>query len=648
MRVEMPQTKRLPVQTNPRFAAWIVALIVCVVAAYANSFWGIFLLDDTRAIVENRRIHQLWPPGQILSGPRPIVDLSLAINYAISGVKPWSYHAVNFLIHLLAALTLFGLVRRTLSQRGVNHTVGVSFAVALIWAVHPLQTQAVTYVIQRSESMMGLFYLLTLYCFIRGTESNRRGWFALAVIACALGMGSKPVMVTAPVVVLLYDRALVASQWREVFHRRWGVHLALAATWSVLAWTGVLGGIVETSPEAHVTVGFGVARCTPIEYALTQTGVILRYLRLAFWPHPLCLDYAWPLTKSFGDAALPLTGIMVFIVATIWAWIRRPALGFLGAAFFLILAPTSSFVPIQDAAFEHRMYLPLAALVILVVLSADRVIRSRPLAVGLLIVVAGGLALTTYQRNKLYANPAAMWQDVVAQRPHNGRAYNNLGNALVAENRAAEALPQFEQALRLVEPSATVHFSYGVALAAFSRTDDAVAQYREALRLFSDFAKAHNNLGQLIAGRRDYAKAIEHFQTALRIDPDYPDARYNLGLALNAIGRLEDSVEHYRRALQLRPDNAGWHNNLAAAQTQLGQFDEAVREFYTALRLDPDYFNARYNLATLLENRGRPAEAAGQYLEALKIRPDHKDARRRLEIVLKKLDSASQPASRPS
>src|SRR5262245_43870590 len=230
MRRRMPPTNKSPARADSRSPLWIAALIVAVVATYANSFWGIFLLDDTRAIVENSRIQELWPLGPILSGPRPVVDLSLAVNYAISGVRPWSYHAVNLLIHLFATLTLFGLVRRTVlrinSERLKVGATPIAFATAILWAIHPLQTQAVTYVIQRSESMMAMFYLLTLYCFARGAIENRREWYAAAVVACALGMGSKAVMITAPVVVLLYDRAFVASRWREIWEHRWGVHLA--------------------------------------------------------------------------------------------------------------------------------------------------------------------------------------------------------------------------------------------------------------------------------------------------------------------------------------------------------------------------------------------------------------------------------------
>lgn len=641
----MPSATATPPASSGRTTWGVLLLVAAVTVSYSNSFRGVFLLDDTRSIVENRRIHRLWPPRDMLSGPRPIVDLTLAVNYAISGVKPWSYHAVNLAVHLLATLTLFGLVRRTLRRLSVEGGTDIAFAAALLWAVHPLQTQAVTYIIQRSESMMGLFYLLTLYCFVRGTESNhRRFWYAGAAMACALGMGSKAVMVTAPIVVLLYDRALIAPNWGDVFRRRWGAHLALMAAWSVLVMTGVFHGILETSTKAHSTVGFGVARSTPVEYAQTQAGVLPHYLRLVFWPHPLCLDYAWPITRNISDAVLPLIGTALLGAATLWAWVRRPALGFLGAAFFLILAPTSSFVPIQDAAVEHRMYLPLAAVVLLVVLAAHRIVHRGAAAAILLLLAASALAAATFQRNGDYASSVEMWRDVVEHRPRNGRAYNNLGNALVAANRAAEAVPYFEQALRLVEPSATVHYSFGAALAASGRPQEAIAQYQEALRLFPEHAKAQNNLGMLMAGQRRFDEAIAHFEAAVRIDPTLSEARYNLALALNAVGRVREAIEQYRLALRDQPDNAAWHNNLAAALTQLRLYDDAMKEFGIALRLDPKYFNARFNLGCLYENQGLPGQAANQYLEALKIRPDHVDARRRLNAVLQKMKAASQPS----
>ena len=181
-------------------------VIVAGLLAYHNSFTGPFIFDDTFSIKENPTIRHLWPIWQSLSPPhrgglavegRPVINLSVAINYALGGYAVWGYHAFNLMVHILAGLTLFGLVRRTLVQPRLRERFGsvaneLALATAVLWVVHPLQTESVTYIIQRAESIMGLFYLLTLYCFVRGVESRRRGlWSGLSVTACALGMASK-------------------------------------------------------------------------------------------------------------------------------------------------------------------------------------------------------------------------------------------------------------------------------------------------------------------------------------------------------------------------------------------------------------------------------------------------------------------------
>lgn len=218
-----------------------VVLVTVILAAYGNSFRAPFVYDDTLAIPENPTIRRLWPLSEVLlpqvqggltvSG-RPILNLSFAINYAISGPNVWSYHVFNVLVHAGSALLLFGIVRRTLRRSGQGLSPGLrqcaaastplAFTIAALWALHPMLTQAVTYTVQRAESLMGFFYLLTLYAFARGVECHslddksgggrRRRWFGLSVAACALGMGTKEVTVTAPLLVLLYDRTFVAGR----------------------------------------------------------------------------------------------------------------------------------------------------------------------------------------------------------------------------------------------------------------------------------------------------------------------------------------------------------------------------------------------------------------------------------------------------
>ncbi|MGB2987435.1 MAG: glycosyltransferase family 39 protein, partial [Phycisphaerae bacterium] len=225
-----------------------ILLVLSGLIVYLNSFAGVFIFDDTVHILESERIRHLWPPWDLLARRRPTLELSLAVNYAIGGLGVWGYHAFNLAVHVLAGLTLFGIARRTLMHERCRDRLGqashwLALTIALIWLVHPLQTQSVTYIIQRSESLMGLFYLLTLYCVIRGAESPLRyRWYLAAVIACALGMGSKAVMVTAPLVVLLYDRVFLSPSFSEAFRKRWGLYSGLAANWGILAACGVVQG----------------------------------------------------------------------------------------------------------------------------------------------------------------------------------------------------------------------------------------------------------------------------------------------------------------------------------------------------------------------------------------------------------------------
>ena len=348
-----------------------VGLVAFGAAAYFSSLHGVFIFDDKPAIVENPAIRQLWPLGPILRGPRPVADLTFAVNYAIGDFHVIGYHLVNLAVHILAALTLFGIVRRTLSlpplaERFGSAASALALAVALLWMAHPLQTESVTYIVQRAESLMGLFYLLTLYCAIRGFSSpdHRAPWHAAAVAACALGMAVKPVMVSAPLVVLAYDRLFVAPSLKSALRRSGRLYLGLAATWLILAL------LVSRYPAGQPTAGFGMELLTPWQYARTQFGVIAHYLALSFRPWPLCLDYGWPVAWDVRDILPPALLVLALAGATLACLRRASPLAFPGVWFFLILAPTSSVMPIHDLCFEHRMYLPLAAVVALTVTGA--------------------------------------------------------------------------------------------------------------------------------------------------------------------------------------------------------------------------------------------------------------------------------------
>ena len=602
--------------------------------AYLTSFEGVFLLDDQQNIVENKSIRRFWPPTGWLTGTRrPVVNLTLAFNYAVSHLEVWSYHALNLTVHVLAALTLYGVVRRTMGflhgrgggDRASPWTAGLA---ALIWAVHPLQSQSVTYVIQRGESMMGLFLLLALYCLIRGVESGRaRWWHAGAVAACALGMGSKAVMIAAPAVLLLYDRTFLAGSFRETLRRRWPLHAALFATIALLIPLGVVGAVLDPS-RSKVTVGLGYTGATPWQYALTQPGVILHYLKLALWPCSLCLDYGWPFAASAREAVLPAVIVAALMAASVWALVRRSWAGFAGAWFFLILAPTSSVIPIKDAAFEHRMYLPLAAVVLLPIGASRRALAAlTPNRLGLAKTLGGTAAIAlvllltagTARRNRTYHSLVTMWSDVVSKRPLHARARSNLGVVLFDSGRVPEAFAEQVEALRLMPDEPGIRVNMGVTLLSVGRVDEAIDHLTEALKRDPGHVLAHYNLGNalLAQGRRD--EAIAHYRQALRLQPANAPALNRLGVALFQAGDADAAVGRLSESIRLEPDAADAHNNLGLVLLSTGRHDEALASFHEALRLQPDYALARHNLGKALLAVGRNKEAAAAVSDALRL-----------------------------
>ncbi len=560
-------------------------------AAYLSSFSVPFLFDDFYHIADNPRIRDLLHPVQVLTGTtRPLVALSLAVNYAAGGLSVWGYHAFNLAVHLLAGLTLFGVIRRTLlnprsAPRYREQATELALAASLLWLLHPLQTQSVTYVIQRGESLMGLFYLLTLYCVIRG-------WAGWAVLACALGMLSKPVMVTAPLMVLLYDRIFLSPSWGELFRRRWKLAAGLAATWGLLPF--VLAGGAQ---EYRGLVGLHLNRASPLAYLLTQPGVILHYLRLSFWPHPLLLDYQWPIATGLRQILPSLIAVAGLLAATLWALRRRPEIGFWGVWFFGILAPTSSFLPIADTAFEHRMYLPLAAIVLLSLLGLRTLMGRRPLlfwAVPFLLIPAA--AFTTFHRNRLYGDQAAFWADQISHRPNNARGYVNLGAALQTAGRSPEAMEAFRKALSLQPTQADAHNDLAYMLLLQNNLGEAELHYREALRLSPNLAMAHKGMGLLLQKKGRLEEAAAEYTEALRLNPVFSDARVQLGLIRQTQGQYQEAFEQYREALKVNPREPAAYNNIGTLLFRQGKWGEAARFFARAMELNPDYTEARDNL----------------------------------------------------
>lgn len=664
----------------------MAGLLLVVLVVYQNSFGVPFVLDDGPAIVSNPSLRRLWPltgvlvpkleDGGITVSGRPLVNLSLALNYAVGGEAVAGYHAVNLLIHACVGLLLLGVARRTLLQPVMAARFGpvalpLAWAVAALWLLHPLQTAAVTYIVQRAETLMGLCYLLTLYAFIRAAElqpvgldrmipatgSARRDqrsrltmnlWTFLSVVACLAGMACKEVMVTAPVMVLLYDRTFVAGDFREAWRRRWKYYLALAGTWLLLAWlvvgTGGRGG----------TAGFGI-EVSPWIYALTQCQAVVHYLRLTVWPHPLVFDYGIATVDGIAAVWWQALLLVALLAGVAVAMVRRPVLGFVGAWFFVLLAPSSSVVPVVTQTMaEHRMYLALAAPVVLLVAGLHGWLGRRAWAVCGLLALLGGAA--TWARNGDYATAYSLWSDTVAKRPASARAHHNLGLAeqdrgrldeaarhlrdaialapgspepiynlalvLTRQGRTAEAIAAYQEALRLEPDHAASHNNLANLLVSAGRSEEAGRHYAEAVRAQPDFAGARNSYGNWLIDRQRPAEALAQLEEAIRLQPEEAEMHFNAGNACAALGRMAVAADHYRAALRLQPEHAEAHNNLGNTLLELDRLTEAMGEFEAALRFQPEYFEPRRTLALLLLlHLNRPTEAR-PHLEILaRLRP---------------------------
>lgn len=513
------------------------------VLAYANSYSGVFMFDDLGGIVGSASIRHLHTA--ILNSTRPVVRVSFWLNYVCGGIKAADFHLVNVAIHITAGLVLYGIVRRTLrllpsmscvSENGVRWTSAVA---AAIWVAHPLLTEGVTYISQRAESLMGLFYLLTIYCFVVGTrDGNGHRWYTAAAVSCALGMATKPVMVTAPLMVLFYDRFFLSKSFVEALRARWRVYVALGSTWIILA------ALLAVPHDSTTSAGF-YEGASPWRYFLTEQGVILHYIRLAFWPDALCLDYAWAPVAGIRDTIVPGTVNMALLVVVILGSVSRNPLGFCGVWFFLTLAPSSSVIPIADHAAEHRMYLPLAGIVVGSVAGIYAFIQRymvdvryrKPVGVlagacGVGIVLA--LGLLTFNRNVDYRSEEAMWRCIVDVRPSNLRARNDYAVALSEAGKIDEAMAQYEKTLSMIPDRERALLDAGKIV----KTGVVMQESYEY-----NYFRAHANMGLLCYKMGDTRKSLSHYAAALRVVPYHENLRAKMKLILRDFGvRDEDAA----------------------------------------------------------------------------------------------------------
>jgi len=515
----------------------LLLLTIPVVAAYANSLSVPFYLDDSDSITLNQRIKLTeisWDSITNLDfkSPRPVAYFSFALNYYFHQYELAWYHIVNVLVHLLSGIFLFLLASETLRlafpQRDERSVTTVAFWAALFWLINPLCTSAVTYVVQRMTSMAAMFYVLALYLYVRGRLAlGIRRWccFAATILAWLLALGTKQIAVTLPFFILIYEALFL-----QKFARAWFVRNLKYFAVAIVLVVGLALLFLGMAPLKTYWAAYKYFDYTPAQRFFTEFRVVVRYVSLLFFPYPdrLVFYYNYPLSNGFFD---PISTIISMVTI----------LGLLGGAFYLVSKqPIFSFAVFwylgnllpetvwpTSIIFEHKAYLPTMFLFLPICDWSIRFVDWKRLSVvGLLIVALFGL--WTYQRNNLWQDPVAFWQQSINKYPTGTAAmYSALGNELFKQGKFAEAIPNF----------------------------------KEALRLNPHYSDAYNNLGSCLARAGNYAEAIEYFQKAVARNPANVYALANLGLAYRDSGDIEKAIIYFRKTVLLDPNNElakGW------------------------------------------------------------------------------------------
>ena len=530
-------------------------IVVAGLLAYANGLDGPFVFDDYTAIVQNPTIRRVLPLSASLSPPRdtpvagrPLVNLSLAVNYAAGGLEPRGYHLANLAIHLLAALALCGVVRRTLELDGLHPGLrerarDLAFVSALIWMLHPLQSEVVNYATQRTTSMKGLALLITLYCSIRALGTRPGRWTAAAVVSCAAGMACKESMVIAPILIVLFDRVFVYGSLREAVTRRRVLYAGLAASWIVLA------ALMAQAPRTTVGFGGGISAWT---YLLNQATVIVDYLRLIAWPRALVLDYGLPQPLTLREVLPQAVAVVLLGAGTV----------------------------LRNSEYDSRLSL------------AETVVERRPH--GRAYFRFGSLLLDAGRRTEAieYFHRAKR-AEFVGARFALGTEYLVDGDAASGARELSEFLARNPQHINA--PAAREML--GRAFLAQGRLADAARELALVLRQQPNHDGAHQAMADVLLAENRVAEALPHLQHTAAARPGDLQALGKLGTALAAIGRLEEAIATFGDAVAVAPNDRRARTMLGRTLAARGRFREAVAEFERLVAIAPDDADARRMLA---------------------------------------------------
>jgi Flp pilus assembly protein TadD len=559
----------------------VIALVVATAFAYVPALRAPFLLDDWVTIVAASRLRS--SEGMPTRG-RPMAMATLAANYQVNRVlgvdqradpsgpnKAIGYRLFNILLHLSTGALLFAVLRRAMRERRIPDdwraiADALAGTVTMLWLLHPIQSEVINYVVQRSEGQASLCYLATLYASQRAWDAapaSRVRWYALGVLTCVLGMMSKEIVITAPLAVMLYDRAFRLPSWMALGKPGGGRRWAYLAMWCACI---VTFAIFEAGSRGDAAA-FGIDMPW-YRYFYTQCWAIGRYLWLVVWPHALTPDYGFrPIGGARGIPGLVL--LTAFGVATIRAWRNVEHAGwfaFVGSMFFILLAPSSSVVPVAlEIAAERRIYLALAAVLVLAVVGAEWVRRRLAPRVSprwLLAAAAGvavALTIVTAARSRVYNDPETLWREAALAVPDNSRALEQLGLAFFAAGPPsyAQAESAFVKALAMDSSCQSGCLQYGSLLSKEGRFAQAVTVLeRQAAQrggtMYDVLATKLLSFDWMRLGHFD--RALPYLERLVQIDPT-PSGFVALGVSYLSVGRRDEAIATFRHMATLDPTN---------------------------------------------------------------------------------------------
>ena len=677
--------KKKPVPEQPRESGkhWHAVLLIPFVSLvliglvgiiiYANSFDCSFHFDDFSNIVDNPDVHDVTDLRSIwkFNSRRFVGDLSFAFNYHVHQVDVFGYHLVNLLIHLGASLLVWRLVMLILatpvmrSSNLAQHKRLVALFCGLIFVAHPLQTQAVTYIVQRLAALATLFYLASLCLYLQGRLANRRRTAVMSYIGLAAtflaGIFTKEIVYTLPLMLVVFEFSLMETgNFREIVTgRRVLLYIVppLAVSALILTFLVMKFGtyiIFHPSPSQRLLD----PELTSIRYLMTQFRVIWVYLRLLVLPVGQNLDHDFPASLGFLTPGTTFIGFLFLLglfgtAIRLFSRKRIIALGILW--FFITLSVESSFKPLGNVMFEHRLYLPMFGYSLFVASVLYDLVGIRSLRAYVLIIVAlmsmnAGL---TFRRNFVWKDEITLWRDVVRKSPRKPRPYNNLANALSLVGRDEEAKGYLTQAIRLYPGYADAYNNLGIiylregnleqARAMFERAieinfyqttarnnlgkvllmqghiQEAKASFQNALDQKLYHPEALNNMGDILCREGNFEEAITMFRRAVELDPYFTEAYMNLGDALYHEGRTEEAQHYYEKALSILPELPETYFNGGNEFMDKGKFDEAENQYRHAVLLKPGFAMAQVNLGIALGEQGKLNEAIGHLQDALAI-----------------------------